>query len=446
MAIHHCMTQFDIPEAALDKFREAAYIFAAAEILADDRAKIAHERFNIFTTLLPADDEVRLHTRFLHCLLDPNGLHDCGSLFLHLFFATLAGLPVEYENDAKNKPGIPATEQLWTVEREAPRDEVGRMDLLLKQTQPVFGIAIENKIYADEQTDQIWRYAKFLTDNFTDDWCLFYLTLHGAKSNTHNGQPYICISYSKHILEWLEKCISATYLVPQIHQVILQYRQLVENLTDKNADSNIMKTVTDFVLENPNIMQYRSKVLQATDAAFVIFMSRLAAGILDGITMHFKARLRSGLGIDQFVANPNDAFIITPPLGSPPTQKPFEIWVAHIAQFSGAWIVGIVPNPSELPLKPEIKALFQSMDKLLDNEREARGWMKADRYTFYDGTEWPTGWHNLIDPLIDDVAKAGLLKTPIKEKAAKVCADIRFHVDLLERVYLKASSSIASGG
>jgi hypothetical protein len=72
--------------------------------------------------------------------------------------------------------------------------------------------------------------------------------------------------------------------------------------------------------------------------------------------------------------------------------------------------------------------------------------MKADSYTFYDGTEWPTGWHNLIDPLTDDDAKAGLLKIPIKQTVDKACADILSHIDLLERVYLKASSSIVAGG
>src|ERR1035437_7363359 len=46
-------------------------MIAEAHIRAEERAKAAHERFNVFTTLLGENDEVLLHTRFLHCLLDP---------------------------------------------------------------------------------------------------------------------------------------------------------------------------------------------------------------------------------------------------------------------------------------------------------------------------------------------------------------------------------------
>ena len=41
--------------------------------------------FNLFTTLLKPNDELRLHSRFLNFLLNPNGEHCQGSLFLDLF-------------------------------------------------------------------------------------------------------------------------------------------------------------------------------------------------------------------------------------------------------------------------------------------------------------------------------------------------------------------------
>ena len=37
--------------------------------------------FNLFTTLLDKSDEVRLHSRFLHFLLDPTAEHSQGALF-----------------------------------------------------------------------------------------------------------------------------------------------------------------------------------------------------------------------------------------------------------------------------------------------------------------------------------------------------------------------------
>ncbi len=45
--------------------------------------------YNLLTTVLLEDDEVRLHSRMLHSFLDPNGLHYQGSLFLEKFLKIL---------------------------------------------------------------------------------------------------------------------------------------------------------------------------------------------------------------------------------------------------------------------------------------------------------------------------------------------------------------------
>ena len=41
--------------------------------------------YNLFVTLLDINDEVRLHSRFIHSLLDPNSSHYQKELFLELF-------------------------------------------------------------------------------------------------------------------------------------------------------------------------------------------------------------------------------------------------------------------------------------------------------------------------------------------------------------------------
>lgn len=90
-----------IPSSALEQLRVVGQMFDADRIRADERARVTHERFNIFTTLLKEEDEVRLHTRFIHCLLDPAGFHDCGTLFLDLFLAALKKLPGENHEGVK---------------------------------------------------------------------------------------------------------------------------------------------------------------------------------------------------------------------------------------------------------------------------------------------------------------------------------------------------------
>src|SRR5438046_832839 len=102
------MNEPTFPTRALEQLLE---MLREAETRADERSKVTHERFNVFTTLLEAHDEVRLHTRFLHCLLDPKGCHDCESLFLDLFSATLAEFPGVNHDGFPARPNLPPTKK-----------------------------------------------------------------------------------------------------------------------------------------------------------------------------------------------------------------------------------------------------------------------------------------------------------------------------------------------
>ena len=93
-ASHPPMAEPIIPPETLEHFRILSQKLRDESIRACERAKATHERFNVFTTLQRQEDEVRLHTRFIHYLLNPDGGHDCGALFLNLFFATLTEHPV----------------------------------------------------------------------------------------------------------------------------------------------------------------------------------------------------------------------------------------------------------------------------------------------------------------------------------------------------------------
>jgi hypothetical protein len=137
-------------------------------------------------------DEVRLHTRFIHCLLDPDGLHDCGSLFLGLFFATLTERPGK-DHEGNERPSNPPTlPEGWTVKKEASRSPYGKIDILIEHSR-LFGIALENKIYAGEQGKQLENYVGYLSNKFgNDNALLLHLTIDGKRSETHKGTvPYL---------------------------------------------------------------------------------------------------------------------------------------------------------------------------------------------------------------------------------------------------------------
>jgi len=242
--------------AAQTSYKRLAGIISVAKASAEAHAKATHERFNIFSTLLKETDEVRLHTRFIHCLLDPNGTHDCGSLFLDLFFQTLTtegvldrnGNALLNESDQKPVDFKHLSHgRQWTVHKEASRSPHGQIDLLLESS-GFFGIAIENKIHAGEQENQLSGYGNYLRSRYEENFFhLIYLTLDGKPGTTAGDHQYLRISYERHVLHWLEACLRETYSIVPINQTLIQYRAVVRKLTHQTLENEFMKPVHDFI-------------------------------------------------------------------------------------------------------------------------------------------------------------------------------------------------------
>lgn len=394
-------------EQLLEKFREA-------QARADERAKVTHERFNVFTTLLKAHDEVRLHTRFLHCLLNPaEGTHDCGVLFLNLFFTTLKERP-GLDNDGKEVLiDFPHTDKPWTVEKEASRADFGRIDILLERQK--FGIAIENKINHGEGDEQLARYASYIEERHGDGLVIF-LTLDGRQGVTHEGRiRCIRISYADHILIWLEKCLRETHDIIPINQVLQQYRAVVRNLTGQNLDTKAMKEISDFIIENPDIIRFREQLEVEIKNAVANFFSHLADEIKNELR-EFQVRRH-----EQWVfgVSSKGALVL-----KTPNNMPFDIYIEY-APDEDVLCVGISGDFENQPPSSEQRDLFDRMyEKLI-----AKGYPD-----YRPNTNWPTGWLILLDELDDD-GIAGLLKKTAPKTAFEVCGKIRDYIAQLEKFY-----------
>lgn len=101
--------------------------------------------FNIFTTVLKKHDEVRLHSRFLTFLLNPNANHNQGDLFLDLFLKQI-GLDGFFDN-------------LFNCSVQA---EYQNIDIYINDGNK--HIIIENKIWAGDQHAQVKRYIKTINE------------------------------------------------------------------------------------------------------------------------------------------------------------------------------------------------------------------------------------------------------------------------------------------
>lgn len=435
------MTEIEMPSKTEMSLVGLGKRIAEIRIRDEERARATHERFNVFTTLLQANDEVRLHTRFLHCLLDPQGCHDCGPVFLNLFLETLT----DSEFSGKDHGGKSVTTKLppgagqWTAHKEARWIGGGQLDILLDGGP--FGIAIENKIHAYEQPGQLESYARSLSGRYRSAWVLLYLTLDGKESATANGLPYVRISYEHQILEWLERCLRATYRMIPINQAIIQYRQVVRNLTGNTLDAENMKTLVGFIKENPDLLRHQVAITQALVSARQECLNQLAEGIISGLRDAVASVERTNPGgRDYFVPCPGGAIAISPLPSSPLAGLGFRIWVEIFGWSPGILLVGLKIPGGYLKLPTEVRHLLESMRVSMDEAMAGREDWKP---SFNDA--WPTGWHTLVQDFgpgtLADLAQSGF-----SSLGDTICANILRHIELLEGAYVAASTPLPSSG
>ena len=117
--------------------------------------------FNVFRALRLERRETKLHSRFLAALLDPNGIHGQGDIFLTEFLdvAKATGLrsPSEWPEASYGR-------RMWEITTEEAVNEYDRMDIVLRCEQAKFIAVIENKIDAAEGDEQLLRYEEWLQE------------------------------------------------------------------------------------------------------------------------------------------------------------------------------------------------------------------------------------------------------------------------------------------
>ena len=194
--------------------------------------------YNVFTSLLPANDEVRLHSRFLYSLLDPNGLHYQGTLFLEAFISCLE---------------FPGLDLNW--EAAVVKKEYKNIDLYISDG--VKHIIIENKIYAADQDRQIARYIEMIESELEKGAEIYvvYLSLGRDKPSkaslgklevvekdsplstylqdseqSQRAYPFKSISYKKEVKGWLESILDEVRNLTNLSVVVSQYKDVINEI------------------------------------------------------------------------------------------------------------------------------------------------------------------------------------------------------------------------
>ena len=191
--------------------------------------------FNLFSVLRSSSDEVRLHSRFLAFLLDPKATHNQGTALLNLLL---------------KRVGI----QNFDSENAIVEAEYRSIDILVRN-QSKQAVIIENKIYAGDQDEQLWRYhQRMQVEGYREIWTT-YLTLDGAGPSEQSSKslPVILLSYEAEIIAWLKDCIPLVAREPGVRESVFQYIELLQKLTSSDQGEIYMSKLKEQILQGENL-------------------------------------------------------------------------------------------------------------------------------------------------------------------------------------------------
>lgn len=195
------------------------------------------EPFNVFSVLRSTSDEVNLHSRFLHALLDYRKSPDVERRNLMDFLHSVAGKENFKEEGIK-------------VERERYN-----IDILITNNAKQ-AVVIENKIWAGDQFRQLQRYFETLEAQDFCDIQLLYLTPdgHTPSEDSAGNLDYKTISYKDDLPPWLERCQKRAYDEPALRESVAQYLRLIQMLTGTDFSGAYMNELKELCLKDNNLL------------------------------------------------------------------------------------------------------------------------------------------------------------------------------------------------
>lgn len=229
----------------------------------EEKQKEEGTLFNVFSILGLSSREVRLHSTMISELLNPGGTHTMGDLFLNEFIKLLKNEAEskfveskftkqveDFLSDTKSSI-VKVEENIGEINEEKTKG--GRIDIFIDNRGK--HIIIENKIYANDQPNQLLRYR-----NFSRDALILYLTLTGKPSNEKDSGSFP-ISYEKFITKWLDKCIEITKekcndkKQHKIVQTIQQYKDIITNYLIPSNQNEMTDDIKKLIRSNENIFK-----------------------------------------------------------------------------------------------------------------------------------------------------------------------------------------------
>lgn len=222
----------------------------------DRRQDLAYkngESFNLISVMQMEWDETKTHSRILADLLNPNGSHGQGSIFLEKFLCLSESLQ---ELDLElSKVHVIVEKNIGKIDSHYQHG--GRIDIVIEAGDKA--IIIENKINAPDQKNQLLRYQRYADQTYRDGYRIIYLNKFGTPASDYStgnklsDDDYLQLGYSTDILNWLEVCQSYSKDKPRIFDVLEQYKEAINLITDHSMDDISLEQLLNLLTKKENI-------------------------------------------------------------------------------------------------------------------------------------------------------------------------------------------------
>jgi len=266
---------------------DALTAFCQAIAKADESDAILRQKespsFNVFRALRAEFKELS-HSNWLAYLFDPVREHGQGTRFLEAFLDKCVLSSGEGTILKKINQQKAFQKSQWIVSTEVPFNDMGttgRIDLVLRSFDLDCVIAIENKLLADDQPNQLKRYS--------DNWLayqrereehrfLLYLTLDGHKAKGPLGKyPPLNVTYGGQVKSALEHCLTSCQKNPNLLPALQQYNDMITKIEqpDSPAVIGVLKDVKHASCLLPFYKNERAAFRQAREWLIQQFRSKL---------------------------------------------------------------------------------------------------------------------------------------------------------------------------
>ena len=197
--------------------------------------------FNVFSVLRSTSDEVNLHSRFLHALLE--------------YVDPLTNRRENLKEFVSNVLDLKSFEightSVWR--------EWNNIDLLISNRREA--VVIENKIWAGDQPQQLQKYRNTLIDQgyAAQSIHLVYLTPYGHEPSVQSTveipvEQVQLVSYREDLRDWLIGCQRRAYDDPGLRESIAQYIRLILSMTNNDYEAEHMDELKKLLLLDDNVI------------------------------------------------------------------------------------------------------------------------------------------------------------------------------------------------